>query len=283
VRFERRFHTLRHTEMFELEQGGLRFRTPVDNDDKGDLLAKIDAVSNIRNQFEGFDKASSGNDLEKLIASGDWGRYFDAIDALPTHVAETLGSDIVDIMSAPVPSITHFIQAPTTYRLQARPMTLPIPAAYDRHKELADPEQTRIKRQRRNLEHKKLIGRMDELLRKLGAAPMDNPHIDLYGLIPNDGSFLFEMKSGGESLLDQIRKGVSQLYEYRFRYRTEVSPKSTLCLVLSKAPSEIPWVYEYLCQDRGIALCWFDDSGALKYPDTCKGQLEGLSVSGTAS
>ena len=50
---------------------------------------------------------------------------------------------------------------------------------------------------------------------------MSNEHIDLFAKIPTDGSFIFEMKSGGVSLLDQIRKGLSQLYEYRYAIETQ--------------------------------------------------------------
>lgn len=68
----------------------------------------------------------------------------------------------------------------------------------------------------RNLAHKELVSKMDAWLRRLGAIPKENDHIDLFADVPSDGSFIFEVKSGGENLLDQIRKGLSQLYEYRY-------------------------------------------------------------------
>jgi hypothetical protein len=152
---------------------------------------------------------------------------------------------------------------------------MPIPS-YDRRRELADPELTRIKRQRRNLAHKELIDKMDTYLRLFGAMPQENDHIDLYAKIPNDGSFIFEMKSGGESLLDQIRKGLSQLYEYRYRYRNQMNDEHiSLCLVLPERPASIPWITNYLCEDRNINICWFDEDDMPVWPELCE---ENMSV-----
>ena len=85
------------------------------------------------------------------------------------------------------------------------------------------------------------------------------------------------MKSGGDSLLDQIRKGLSQLYEYRYRYRAVISDEQiSLCLVLPENPSVIPWITEYLCDDREIALCWFEEGGGLAWPPQCANMMEVL-------
>ena len=110
-------------------------------------------------------------------------------------------------------------------------------------REIVDPELTKIKRQRRNLAHKELIDKMDSWLRQIGAIPKENDHIDLFAKIPSDGSFIFEMKSGGENLLEQVRKGLSQLYEYRYRYKEKINdPHISLCLVLPEMPDSIPWI-----------------------------------------
>jgi hypothetical protein len=145
-----------------------------------------------------------------------------------------------------------------------------------RQKEFADPEVTRVKRERQNLIHKILVDKMAEYLKIKGAKPLENPHIDLYAEIPSDGAFLFEMKSGGENILAQIRKGLGQLYEYRFRYRSQISKEANLCLVVQESPSDLPWIYEYLCEDRGICVCWFNDSNQIEYPEYCKNKMEML-------
>jgi hypothetical protein len=162
------------------------------------------------------------------------------------------------------------------FPLKDRQTSLPAPQPYDRKRELADPELTRIKRQRRNLTHKQLVAKMDQILRGLGATPKENAHIDLFAKIPEDGCFIFEMKSGGENFLDQIRKGVSQLYEYRFRYSESIGQELSLCLVVPERPKQIPWIEKYLCADRQIFLCWFDENDNLVYPNLCGNTLNTL-------
>ena len=115
---------------------------------------------------------------------------------------------------------------------------------------------------------------MYEHLIGIGAIPKENPHIDMCADIPNDGSIIFEMKSGGENLIDQIRKGVSQLYEYRYRYKNEFAAFPSLCLVLPNNPQTIPWIEDYLCNDREITMCWFDENDQVVPSELSKPMLE---------
>jgi hypothetical protein len=90
------------------------------------------------------------------------------------------------------------------------------------------------------------------------------------------GLFIFEIKSGGDSLLEQIRKGLSQLYEYRYRYKAIINDDHiSLCLVLPESPDTIPWITEYLCDDREINICWFNDD-ELEWPNLCAAQMQAL-------
>ena len=165
-----------------------------------------------------------------------------------------------------------------TYPFRERTSSLPTIRPYDRRREMADPELTRVKKQRRTLAHKDLVAKMDDWLRSIGATPKDNEHVDLFAKIPHDGSFIFEMKSGGDSILEQIRKGVSQLYEYRYRYRATIDdPNISLCLVLPEAPP-IPWIIDYLFNDREINVCWFEGEGKLVWPALCEQQMRVLAI-----
>lgn len=278
--FERRFHILRHTEMFELisgHAGGIRFRDFVNEVDRKDLISKIEILAQINNQFDGFDNVEDGVDLQRVISHSDWGYYFDGARTLDSQSIGILGSDVIE--GSPVGELQFnesqqtALEIPSTYEFRSREHRQPAPRRDSRNRELANPEVTRIKRQRRNLEHKILVDRVDEFVRQLGVVPVENSHIDLYAEIPDDGSFLFEMKSEGQSLLDQIRKGISQLYEYRFRYRDVLKQNVNLCLVLSRDPRGLPWIYEYVCLDREICMIWFGDSGTLEYPEFCDEKL----------
>ena len=281
--YERRFHILRHTGMFSVWKGAIRLRSALNEPDSDQLTRQLDAICDIDNEFDGFDDCISGRDLEGIIASGDWGRYFDGVRILPARIVQTLTSDDVLDAFRPLEGVAAaavpIIPAPVAdlYPFKDRGGRPPRPGSYDRRSEMADPELTRIKMQRRNLVHKDLVDKMDGWLRDLGAVPKENEHIDLFAQIPDDGSFIFEMKSGGESILDQIRKGLSQLYEYRYRYRNNIEDEDVaLCLVLPESPKSIPWISEYLCEDREINLCWFDDDGTLSYPDACADRMEVL-------
>lgn len=282
-KYESRFHTLKHTEIFLLGHGRIQLRSGVNKADRNQLIRQLEAIANINFEFTGFDHCVTKNDLENVIASGEWGRYFDGVKILPSHIVEALTKDEAMETAMPVESaITG--ENPVTplpvaeiYPFKPRTGVLPTPKPYDRRKELTDPELTKIKRQRRNLAHKELIDLMENWLRKIGASPQENEHIDLFAKIPGDGSFIFEMKSGGESLLEQIRKGLSQLYEYRYRYRNVIDDQHiSLCLVLPENPSSLPWITDYLCTDREINICWFNEEGVPSWPELCSNNMEVL-------
>lgn len=275
--FESRFHILDHTEMFTRGSASLTLREPENELDAADLTEKINAIAEIDNQFNGFDHVTDGESLVQVIRSGTWGNYFDGIRTLPGHIIAILAKDMA-LAAAVSPRkaevLPEMISAtPSRYSLRDH-TGIVAPRAYTRHQELADPEATRIKRERRNLAHKEMLSSLDEFLRNRGANPQENPHIDLYAEVPNDGAYLFEIKSGGENLLAQIRKGVSQLYEYRFRYEDDIRSDTILCLVLPHAPITLPWVEEYLCNDRDIALCWINDEGNVIPAPLAANQLE---------
>ncbi len=272
---ENRFHTLRHTEMFVLQNEAVSLRESVNKADGAQLVRQLNAICSMTIQFEGFDGCASAKDIEDVIGSGSWGRHFDAVRVLSSEIVEALTND--QALGSPMALEPAHVGEPTvvpepvaeTYPFRGRTGYLPKVRPYDRRREMADPELTHVKLQRRNLAHKELIDKMDAWLRRLGAIPTENDHIDLFAKIPEDGSFIFEMKSGGESLLEQIRKGLSQLYEYRYRYRDEINdPEISLCLVLPERPT-IPWVTDYLCKDREINICWFEGDNDLAWPDLC--------------
>ena len=73
----------------------------------------------------------------------------------------------------------------------------------------------RAKRERATTSHETLVNLMAERLRKRGAIPKANRYVDLSARWQGD-DYLFEMKSTTEdNPHSQIRRGLSQLYEYR--------------------------------------------------------------------
>jgi hypothetical protein len=93
---------------------------------------------------------------------------------------------------------------------------------------------------------------MSSVLFTRGFRPLYNALIDLYCDI--QGRFyIFEMKSvTASNEVSQIRKAVSQLYEYRFLHGLK---DAQLVIVLNREPREA-WVIDYLVGDRSILICW---------------------------
>ena len=252
-RFETRFHLLNHTEVFKANGNRIKFREVAGEEDAKVVLAHFNAITSIAAEFTGFDDCKSKDELKKKILSGEWERYFDTINhisrnTLPlfTHriTVETLAEQ------EQLPALRKFKNGDKPYGEPTSPLA--------EARTLANPEITRIKRERRNVAHAVMVSRLMSWLQEHICAKEvgDSQHIDLWAILPGGQIFIFEVKSGGEGVLEQVRKGVSQLYEYRYRYSREKKEfkSARLCLVLPDEPAA-PWMPGYLCEDRGINLC----------------------------
>ena len=103
---------------------------------------------------------------------------------------------------------------------------------------------------------------LDDLARQLisrGLVPKEQEGgFDLYVECGNVGH-LFEIKTWRlENLRAQVRSGVAQLYEYRWRNRQNLRPDTKLYIVLDRKPLdvELSWLWQYLVEDRSIIPCW---------------------------
>ena len=88
-------------------------------------------------------------------------------------------------------------------------------------------------------------------------------------------SFIFEVKSTtAHNARTQIRKGISQLYEYRYLQR---APDAKLVLVVENPlGKDLAWMAEYLVSDRGIFLVWDGDKKHLFCDKNIRPTLEFL-------
>jgi len=109
------------------------------------------------------------------------------------------------------------------------------------------------KRERANATHEKLRRLMASRISACNAWPTSNEYVDVAATI-DDQEFIIEVKSAGQRIRDQIRKGVAQLYEYRY---LEETPDAKLVLLIEKplaGPDQ--WLLKYLLSDRGIYVVW---------------------------
>jgi hypothetical protein len=122
--------------------------------------------------------------------------------------------------------------------------------------------------------HESLVNLMAQRLRTHGAVPKANRYVDLSARC--DGvDYLFEMKSTTENNPHaQIRRGISQLYEYRY---IQNIPAAKLVLVIENPlPRRVGWLEDYLVQDRDVLLVW-DGNGSFTCPPSVAPSLPFLS------
>ena len=276
--FESRFHIVNHTDFVISEKGVLKIRPSVDEIDAQSLVDKLNVINQLGTEFNGFDKVKTEEDFNNVIKSGIWGKYFDGFNNLSSEIIYTLTSE--SSLGAPIVEEPNVVTAKpekllpksnTKYPLRKRAQLEDSGKSEFKQTKFTDPEVTRIKRQRSNLTHKIILQQLEDYLSELGAEPLENEHIDLFAKIPNDGKFIFEVKSvSDDNLLPQTRKGISQLYEYRYRYQEEIGYDVKLCLVYPSEPSVIDWLEDYVCVDREIGIIWFDQTGTLSYSNQCR-------------
>ncbi len=130
-----------------------------------------------------------------------------------------------------------------------------------------------IKFERAENAHLSLVNITALKIRQRGFLPRSNQIIDLAARYENI-DYIFEMKSITESnYRSQIRKGISQLYEYRYLQNL---PNAKLVLVIETyLPSNASWMHDYLESDREIMLVW-DGNDDLFSSDNTKHDLHFL-------
>lgn len=262
-KFKRNFHIFDHTGLLKRIPNGISL---VSGD--GNTLEMITVISDIDVFFDDFYKdCGTTEDIASVIKSDRWGKYFDAAN-LPANILSKLTDSVFDLSTSPL------YVFPKGEKVTIEP-SFPTLVAYENsspsHKKGApvsvfDPEVARIKREKANRDHARLVERIASLARLAGVEPYENLFMDLYVEMGKE-KYIFEVKSCNPSnLLSQIRKGISQLYEYRYRSKQW---DANLCLVLQYYISE-DWLIEYLVRDRTIAVCWLIDEVRLEYPEECR-------------
>ena len=127
-------------------------------------------------------------------------------------------------------------------------------------------QKNQIKVERANRIHRELVNLVATRIRSAGAIPRSNQLIDLATRYQNQ-SFIFEMKSTTQrNVRDQIRKGISQLYEYRY---LQNNPEASLVLVIDNQLQQSNlWFHDYLVNDREIKLIWDGDDNLFSSNET---------------
>jgi hypothetical protein len=117
--------------------------------------------------------------------------------------------------------------------------------------------------------HIALVNLVAGRIRESGGIPKSNQLIDLAVRLNQD--FIFEMKStNDDNVRSQVRKGMSQLYEYRY---LQNKPDAKLILVVEKPlGASHSWMLDYMECDREINLVW-DGNEALYGSERTRNEL----------
>ena len=128
--------------------------------------------------------------------------------------------------------------------------------------------------ERANNAHRILVNLVADRIRNAGGIPKSNQFIDLATTLDHD--FIFEMKSTTVGNVNaQVRKGISQLYEYRY---LENKPNANLILVVENPLThDESWMLDYMETDRNIHLVW-DGDGNLYGSQDARDQLGFLNL-----
>ena len=86
------------------------------------------------------------------------------------------------------------------------------------------------------------------------------------------------MKSTTETNVhDQVRRGVSQLYEYR--YIQQIERAKLVLVVENPLSSDSKWLVDYLINDRGILIAWDGDGRNFDCPKDIRKDLDFIFLS----
>lgn len=130
------------------------------------------------------------------------------------------------------------------------------------------------KKERAVKKHEWLTYLVAKRIKDAGSIPRRNKFIDL--ATQHDGlSFIFEIKSSTEdNVHSQIRKGISQLYEYKYIQNVD---NAELVLVIENKPlNKQEWLIDYLLNNRNISIIWDNKNDNLFCPRSLEAKLDFL-------
>jgi len=128
--------------------------------------------------------------------------------------------------------------------------------------------------ERADLTHQMLINCVASRIRSIGAIPKQNRYIDLSATI-NNIHYFFEMKSTTDTNAhSQIRKAISQLYEYRY---IQQAPDARLVVVIENPVlKDKRWLIDYVVNDRQLLIAWDGDRTNLHCPERLRDEMSFL-------
>lgn len=305
------FHYYNATGLVYYDNGTFRIQNKGEPVSESIRDERINAIRNLEVFFDFKERYGVNlegrldDDALKLgFEKGEWAVYFDAVRTLSSSFVDLFTDRAVEETAAKnVPDTSTLSeQAPRTYSFHDYgSLSGPSSGGESNSSKQQDaevkydPEAVKRKRERRNLNHEYILNNFADRVEDLGLKPKESVYVDLLVSLspeerkdvnvndlfvrPGDGdgiNYLFEAKTIDQGIeLDQIRKALSQLYEYHYRNILEgdISGDTVLVLLLQSPILSNAWAVKYLLCDRGISICWFDGDQNLVSPSFCSGTL----------
>jgi hypothetical protein len=194
-------------------------------------------------------QAMLANPVEFLISNGLHG----LANASPSELREMSPNTPLD--AAPMEDEEIDFDEPRRASSRRWNRTAPNPASRRVAVHSRDPVQI----ERATLAHYRLELLLSQSAVEQGYEPRENRHIDMYFVTSTASTVLAEIKSCHRNNLHaQVRRGISQLLEYRFVYRHVLGTDTTPVLVLEmQPPRDKRWLVEYT-QTLDILIAWRD-------------------------
>lgn len=276
--FKRNFHILEQTGLLRrsADMNGLQLQMDPNVRPAEQLIQMCKVIADLSMFYDGFEICEKSNDLRQCvqdtITSLEWGAYYDG-GKLPANILKELTGppSIGTELTVLPPDQSQSLQLPgfpvlTTYNPTSenpRPINLIGSGSQARS------EQTRALREKANRAHARIVKLLSSTAQAKGFEPTDNIYVDL---CLREVPLIVEVKScDKQNILVQIRRGISQLYEYRYRSGIK---DALLCLALEEEPSgQDAWLVGYLLEDRQIYPLWVLADVTLDGPPQTKSAL----------
>lgn len=286
--FHRNFHFFETTGLIKRSDEGLMLNLHNDSEStisKQKMISTITGMTTFCEEFYNYGSFSIQERINQMAYHAVWSKYYDG-SKLPQDIYSRLTEDPFDnqVSSNRVnqgeesEGVEQFaIISPS---LSLPPLTLRqasrlLPQTYRTNESIADPALTQLKRQKSNTYHRFLVDEVERRLQTRGCQAKDNIYIDLAATL-DSLNILFEMKScNSDNVISQIRKAISQVYEYRYRYSDEFPSELTLlCVVIQERPDK--WWLDYLIKDRDINIIWLEGDVNLACTSDCSELIQQL-------
>ena len=212
--------------------------------------------------------------LNALVSAGALAPISDNLwGVADEEVISFIVGDFDDEFETPIDGVhlasTSKIDKPPSFKLRAWSVGRTIRMSERGINAESNPEQRRNLLDKANSIHQSLVDQIASVIVDKNGRPLEDYNsVDI--CVSDIAKIIFEVKSlTKNNATSQMRKAVSQLFEYRWRFRDKFGPETTLCITTDLDPRTLldDDFIQYLIEDRKIILLWRYDSRLISHDE----------------